>query len=403
MKSWLEFEERFRSVAKSTQYHRIDFQWGDAGEYWRLCGAPSNTHSHEFEALSELAGSALKKCADKHKELLPIVTLEKDPKHIWYRAIKELSGKFETGQPAHQVDKKGKFAGNIFSGTVYNIGDVSANLCLTLHGRHPIQEKKVTVTSARENIKSEKVQMDTKKITSDIDKRKIFVVHGRNSIARDSLFHFLRAIGLSPIEWSQATVLSAKGAPFISEILEKAFSEAQAIVVLITGDDEAKLRNEFIRDNDPQYEKTLTPQARPNVLFEAGMAFGTHPERTIIVELGETRPFSDIAGRHIIKLNNSSGRRQELAQRLESAGCLIDLSGTDWHSAGEFEKCVVSANSSFSSHPIYKEPYYYKDGDEQPFCPLCWETEEKLIHLDGPHDIPDEKPFYRCLKCKNNF
>ena len=403
MKSWLEFEERFRRSAKLTQYHRIDFQWGDAGEYWRLCGAPSNTHSHEFEALSELAGSALKKCADNHKELLPIVTLEKDPKHTWYRAIKELSGKFETGQPARQVDKKGNFAGNIFSGTVPNIGDVSANLCLTLHGRYPIQEKKVTVTSAREKIKSEKAKMDTKKISSEIDKRKIFVVHGRNLIARDSLFNFLRAIGLKPIEWSQATVLSAKGAPFIGEILETAFSEARAIVVLITGDDEAKLRNELLSDSDLPHEKTLTPQARPNVLFEAGMAFGTHPERTIIVELGETRPFSDIAGRHVIKLNNSPGRRQELAQRLESAGCLIDLSGTDWHTAGEFEKCVVSVNSSFSSDPKYKAPYYYKDGDEQPLCPFCWETEERLIHLDGPHDIPDEKPFYRCLKCGNNF
>jgi len=403
MKSWLELEERFRSVAKSIQYHRIDFQWGNAGEYWRLCGAPSNTHSNEFEALSELAGSALKKCADNYKDLWPIVTLEKYPKHIWYRAIKELSGEFKTGQPAQQVDKEGKFAGNIFSGTVYNIGNVSANLCLILHGRHPIQENKMTATSASENNKSEKAQMDAKKISSEIDKRKIFVVHGRNSIARDSLFNFLRAIGLSPIEWSQATLLSAKGAPFIGEILEKAFSEAQAIVVLITGDDEAKLRNEFIRDNDPQYEKTLTPQARPNVLFEAGMAFGTHPERTIIVELDETRPFSDIAGRYIIKLNNSSERRQELAQRLKGAGCQIDTSGADWLSAGDFENCVVSANSSFSSGLIRKGPFYYKDDDEQPFCPLCWEDEKKRIHLDGPHDIPGEKVFYRCLKCGNNF
>jgi hypothetical protein len=32
----------------------------------------------------------------------------------------------------------------------------------------------------------------------------VFVVHGRNSALRDSMFAFLRAIGLQPLEWSQA-------------------------------------------------------------------------------------------------------------------------------------------------------------------------------------------------------
>ena len=36
MKTWLEFEERFRVIAAPLQYLRIDFQWGAAGEYWRL-------------------------------------------------------------------------------------------------------------------------------------------------------------------------------------------------------------------------------------------------------------------------------------------------------------------------------------------------------------------------------
>ena len=36
------------------------------------------------------------------------------------------------------------------------------------------------------------------------DTRNIFVVHGRNEAARDALFAFLRAIGLHPLEWSEA-------------------------------------------------------------------------------------------------------------------------------------------------------------------------------------------------------
>jgi hypothetical protein len=236
-----------------------------------------------------------------------------------------------------------------------------------------------------------------------MDSTKVFVVHGRNLPARDSMFQFLRAIGLKPIEWSQATIMTGKGSPFVGQILETAYSNAQAVVVLITGDDEAKLRNEFLLEADPMHEKVLSPQARANVLFEAGMAFGVHPERTILVELGQTRPFSDIAGRHIIKMNNSTERRQELAQRLRNAGCAVDLSGTDWHSVSDFENCVGPYATASKCEMEFRPPFYYKYGDRLPHCPICWESGGQQIHLDGPHDIPGEKPFYKCLKCNNNF
>ncbi len=165
----------------------------------------------------------------------------------------------------------------------------------------------------------------------------VFVVHGRNSEARDALFTFLRTIGLKPIEWNQALVGTGKASPFIGEILEQAFSRVQAIVVLFTGDDRAMLSSDLSRDSDPEHEKKLTPQARPNVLFEAGMAFGTHPDRTVLVEMGKLRPFSDIGGRHVVRINNSTQARQDLAQRLETAGCPVDLSGHDWHKAGDLD------------------------------------------------------------------
>ena len=88
------------------------------------------------------------------------------------------------------------------------------------------------------------------------------------------------------------------------------------------------------------YEKKLTPQARPNVIFEAGMAMGRFPKRTILIKLGELRPFSDIEGRHTVLLDNSVEKRKNLAQRLENAGCQISLSGTEWHTAGDFESAI---------------------------------------------------------------
>lgn len=171
-------------------------------------------------------------------------------------------------------------------------------------------------------------------------KQTVFVVHGRNIHARNAMFNFLRSIGLNPMEWSIARSETKKTNPYIGEILDAAFSKAQAIVVLMTPDDIAYLQEKFQKDEDPSYEKQPTPQARPNVLFEAGMSIGRHPERTVLVELGKLRPFSDIAGRHIVMLTNSTKDRQELAKRLRDAGCSVNLDGTDWHTVGDFDKAI---------------------------------------------------------------
>jgi predicted nucleotide-binding protein len=168
------------------------------------------------------------------------------------------------------------------------------------------------------------------------DSSHVFVVHGRDLAARDALFAFLRAIGLRPLEWSEAIKRTDKPFPYIGEVLDMAFSTAQAVVVLLTPDDEARLRANFRGSDEPEHERQLTPQARPNVLFEAGMAMGHSPDRTVFVELGRLRPFSDIAGRHTVRFDSSTQKRQELAERLKMAGCPVDISGTYWHTAGQF-------------------------------------------------------------------
>lgn len=165
---------------------------------------------------------------------------------------------------------------------------------------------------------------------------KVFVVHGRNEKIRKAMFAFLRAAGVQPIEWSKALQMTGKASPYIGEVLQTAFSKAQAVVVLLTPDDEARLKREFQAPSDPAYEKRLTGQARPNVLFEAGMAFGTHPEQTVLVEVGTLRPFSDTYGRHVVHLSNDGKKRQELMIKLQNAGCEVDFVGTDWQNDGDF-------------------------------------------------------------------
>ena len=172
------------------------------------------------------------------------------------------------------------------------------------------------------------------------DPRAVFVVHGRNSAARDAMFEFLRSLSLVPIEWTQAVLATGRPSPYIGEILNAAFSKAQAVLVLLTPDDEGRLREHLQTAGDAQHETQFTPQARSNVVFEAGMAMAWDENRTVLVELGRCRPFSDVAGRHVLRLDDTSERRQELATRLMNAGLSVDLSGTDWHAAGNFDAAL---------------------------------------------------------------
>ena len=189
--------------------------------------------------------------------------------------------------------------------------------------------------------------------------RDVFVVHGRDQEARDAIFNFLRAVGLNPMEWEESRHLTGKTSPYIGEVLDAAFAAAQAIVVLLTGDDEARLRADLRGSSEPPHEMNLTPQARSNVLFEAGMALGRHPDRTVLVELGDLRPFSDIAGRHTVRLQNGGAReRQTIVQRLKDAGCdVVTDARSDWLDSPFFRAVLgESRGTRKSPAPVSSSP-----------------------------------------------
>lgn len=196
--------------------------------------------------------------------------------------------------------------------------------------------RRATARKAAANRSAKKAAAPTRS-TRRPQGNKVFVVHGRDAEIRKAMYRFLRALGIEPIEWNKAIALSKRASPYNAEIVEAAFKDAQAVVVLMTPDDKARLRSDLLKNDDGQHERRLTGQARPNVLFEAGMAFGTHPDRTVLVEVGTLRPFSDVAGRHVVRLTNHIESRRELATKLENAGCKVDTSGTDWLQEGDFK------------------------------------------------------------------
>lgn len=179
----------------------------------------------------------------------------------------------------------------------------------------------------RKTLAQEKNQND-QSFESPKDKRNVMVVYGRHALANEIIFSFLRNLGLQPLEWSEGVRATGSGLPSVADVVSALFSEAQAVVVVLTPDDEARTIRPM--DRDPPFERVLTGQPRPNVLFEAGMALASHPTRTVVVEIGENRPFTDLGGKVFIRLDSPTAR-QDIAGRLKTAGCDFNLDAkTDW-------------------------------------------------------------------------
>jgi predicted nucleotide-binding protein len=160
-----------------------------------------------------------------------------------------------------------------------------------------------------------------------------FVIHGRQSLGE---FHsFLRALGLKPL-WSDARNRTKKPNPSTWEIVDSALMSGGTIVALLTADDEARLRPALMRVSDAEFENSLMPQPRQNVLFEAGVAYGRDHQRTVLVRIGKQRPMSDLAGHHILTLDDSASAGKAVADALRVAGCSVDISGSDWLTVGTF-------------------------------------------------------------------
>jgi hypothetical protein len=115
---------------------------------------------------------------------------------------------------------------------------------------------------------------------ADGDPRKVFVVHGRNLKARDALYEFIRALGLHPVDFEKDAVAgTGDAAPYTGDVLEAGFSQARAVIVLFTPDETVSLRPGLASE---PWECAERLQSRANVYFEAGMAFVSHPRRTVL-------------------------------------------------------------------------------------------------------------------------
>ena len=108
----------------------------------------------------------------------------------------------------------------------------------------------------------------------------VFVVHGRDVQLNADISHFYGRYVLNPLEWSQA-IKTAKGAnPHVDDVINQAMDTVQGVLVMFSPDEEARLKTQFASASDKKKNlHKLDGQARPNVIFEAGLALGAHSKK----------------------------------------------------------------------------------------------------------------------------
>jgi len=152
-----------------------------------------------------------------------------------------------------------------------------------------------------------------------VNKRRVFVVHGRDEATLKIVLDYLKKNGLEPVTFYEAKMLVDTASPNIISVVDKGMEESQAVVILITPDDVVRLREEA--------EEELKGQARPNVIFEAGIAFGRYRKRTVLVEYDEPSMFSDLHGFYVVRLKKQGASikgLEKIIEQLKVAGCELN-------------------------------------------------------------------------------
>jgi predicted nucleotide-binding protein len=166
--------------------------------------------------------------------------------------------------------------------------------------------------------------------SENVDPRRVAVVHGRDDEAKSWMFGFLRSLDLAPIEWIELIRASGTAAPSNRTLVEHLFQLAQAVVVLFTPDEVTRLHPSLVPESDTGGVGIPRLQPRPNVLLEAGMALATHPDRTVLVEIGPVDVPSDLAGVNTVRMTGAAQPLHDLAERLTTAKCDVKVTGNDW-------------------------------------------------------------------------
>jgi predicted nucleotide-binding protein len=142
--------------------------------------------------------------------------------------------------------------------------------------------------------------------------REVFVVHGHDTAAKESVARFLTDLDLKPIILNE----QPNRTKTIIEKFEHHAASAAFAVVLLTPDDVGSAKG----------ADTPKPRARQNVVLELGYFLGTWKrQRVCALYSGGVELPSDLDGLVYIQLDDDGAWRLKLANELDASGIDIDF------------------------------------------------------------------------------
>ena len=145
--------------------------------------------------------------------------------------------------------------------------------------------------------------------------RRVFIVHGHDDPAKDSVARFLGRLGLDPIILHE----QASSGRTIIEKFEKYSDDIAFAVVMLTPDDEGRIA----KSSDD-----LRPRARQNVIMELGYFMGRlGRSRVCALHKGGVELPSDYQGVIYIDMDTGGGWKAKVAQEFVQAKIPINLDG----------------------------------------------------------------------------
>jgi predicted nucleotide-binding protein len=156
--------------------------------------------------------------------------------------------------------------------------------------------------------------MPTKAVATE---QAVFIVHGRDDGPKHKVARLVQDVtGVRPVILDEQEKL---GKTIIEKLEEHAYKTSFA-VILLTGDDEGRLKGAV----------DLQPRARQNVILELGLFIGAikRSNVAILYERGVELP-SDIGGLLFIEYDSGDGWKFKLAKEMRAAGLSVDMNKLD--------------------------------------------------------------------------
>lgn len=169
--------------------------------------------------------------------------------------------------------------------------------------------------------------------------KRAFIIYGRDVSAYDQLGKFVSAIGLQQLSFEEVAGRTATS--FVADIVTQGIREADVVIAFFTPDEQAVLFDP-VTGSYLDSDETSRWQARPNVIFEAGLASGVSREKTVIVTLGtDVRLLSDLHGIYYVDLKDRRAK-EILRRKIESiVGPLpVDENWMAPEISGDFTGCL---------------------------------------------------------------